>query len=191
VSYREIFSGLAIALTFVAYVPYIRSIQAGKTRPHLFSWVVWGLGTSIVFFAQIAGGGGVGAWPIGVTALVTLYVAWLCWVRRTDTAITPGDWLFFLAALSSLPLWYAASNPLWAVVILTSVDLLGFGPTFRKAHRDPSGENLTFFALMAIRNGLSVVALEQHNLTTMLFPVAVALACAVFIAMVLRRRRGI
>ena len=50
---KLILSGLAIALTFVAFVPYIRSILQGVTKPHVFSWVIWGTTTVIVFFAQV------------------------------------------------------------------------------------------------------------------------------------------
>jgi len=31
---------IGIALTFAGYVPYIRDIFKGKTKPHVFSWFV-------------------------------------------------------------------------------------------------------------------------------------------------------
>jgi hypothetical protein len=34
---KEILSAAAIALTFIAFTPYIRSILKGKTKPHVFS----------------------------------------------------------------------------------------------------------------------------------------------------------
>lgn len=55
IEFKWVLSGLAIALTFVAFVPYIRSIFVGDTRPHVFSWVIWGITTGIVFFAQLEG----------------------------------------------------------------------------------------------------------------------------------------
>ena len=51
--FKELLSVAAIALTFALFVPYIRSIQNNKTKPHIFSWVIWGLGTLTVFFAQL------------------------------------------------------------------------------------------------------------------------------------------
>ncbi len=48
---KLVFSGLAIALTFVAFVPYIRSILQGVTKPHVFSWVIWGTTTVVVCHA--------------------------------------------------------------------------------------------------------------------------------------------
>jgi hypothetical protein len=98
--------------------------------------------------------------------------------------------LFFVSALSSLPLWYLTSDPLWAVVILTTVDVLGFGPTIRKAHRFPHSESVLFFALFAARNLLVIMALESYSVTTVLFPAAIAAACMLLMAMLTYRRRA-
>jgi hypothetical protein len=51
---------------------YIHSIQQGTTKPHVFSWVIWGSTTFVVFLAQLADKGGAGAWPIGVSGIITL-----------------------------------------------------------------------------------------------------------------------
>lgn len=134
---KEILSAVAIALTFVAFFPYIRSIIQGAIKPHVFSWVIWGATTFVVFLAQLEGNGGVGAWPIGVSGCITIFIAIMAYVKRSDITITRTDWLFFILAMSSLPFWYFTSDPLWAVVIMTTVDLLGFGPTVRKAYISP------------------------------------------------------
>lgn len=181
--YKEVLSATAIVLTFVLFFPYIRSIQRGETKPHVFSWVIWGLGTLIVFFAQRAGEGGVGAWVIGISGLISSYIALLAYLKRGDTAITKTDWVFFFVALSTLPLWFFTSDPLWAVVTLTLADVIGFGPTIRKAYTAPHDENAGFFALAALRNVLVVGALEQYSLTTVLFPAAVGAACLLLAAL--------
>ena len=186
---KELLSIVPIALTFYAFFPYIRSIQQGKTRPHVFSWVIWGSTTFVVFLAQLADQGGAGAWPIGVSGVITVYVALLAYLKKSDITITRSDWLFFMAAMLSLPLWYFTDDPLSAVIILTTVDVFGFVPTFRKAYAFPFEEKLTFFVLMAVRNFIVVLALENYSCTTVLFPAVIALACLGFIVMVLYRRR--
>ena len=130
--YKELLSAVAIVLTFVAFFPYIRAIINGAIKPHVFSWIIWGMTTFVVFLAQLEDNGGAGAWPIGVSGAITIFIALLAYLKRADTAITRTDWLFFVAAVSSLPFWYFTSDPLWAVVILTTVDVLGFGPTSGK-----------------------------------------------------------
>lgn len=185
---KEVLSAIAIALTFIAFIPYIRSILQEKIKPHAFSWIIWAAVTFIVFLAQLADKGGVGAWPIGVSGLITLYVAILAYLKKSDSMITKKDWLFFIMAMTALPFWYFTSNPLWAVVILTTVDLIGFAPTFRKAYSLPYEEQLTFFIIIASRNLIAIMALENYSLTTILFPAATALACILFIQMVMVRR---
>ncbi len=187
--YKELLSGVAIALTFLAFFPYIRSIMQGKIKPHVFSWVIWGATTFIVFLAQLDDNGGAGAWPIGVSGVITIYVAITAFINRSDISITRTDWVFFITAMSSLPFWYFTSDPLWAVVILTTVDVLGFGPTVRKAYISPFDEQLTFFALFMARNSVVIMALENYSLTTVLFPAAIAAACLLLILMVSYRRR--
>jgi hypothetical protein len=189
--YKEILSGAAIVLTIVAFVPYVRAILNGTARPHVFSWVIWGATTFVVFLAQLEGKGGVGAWPIGISGSITIVIAVLAWVKRADVTITGTDWLFLAAALSSLPLWYLTSDPLWAVVILTTVDVLGFGPTIRKAYHYPHSESVLFFALFAARNLLVVMALEHYSVTTVLFPAVIAAACMLLMALLTYRRRAL
>ena len=188
-NYKELLSAIAIVLTFLAFLPYIRSIFQGKTKPHVFSWVIWGSTTFIVFLAQLADKGGAGAWPIGVSGIITIYVALLAYIKKSDSTITRMDWLFFALAVTSLPLWYFTADPLGAVVILTTVDILGFGPTIRKAYAFPLEEQLTFFVIIAIRNLLAIMALAHYSLTTMLFPAVTGAACLMLIVIVMYRRR--
>ncbi|MBC8287545.1 MAG: hypothetical protein H8E42_08730 [Nitrospinae bacterium] len=186
---EQLFSAIAIGLTIIAYYPYIRSILQGKIRPHVFSWVIWGSSTCIVFLAQLADKGGAGAWVIGFSGIISIYVAFLAYIKKSDSTITRVDWIFFVFAMISLPLWYLTSDPLWAVVILTTVDVLGFAPTFRKAYMYPLEEQLIFFVIMAARNFFVILALENYSLTTALFPATIATVCLIYSLMVVYRRR--
>lgn len=190
-SWKHLASMLAILIIFIAYFPYIRAILQGRVKPHVFSWVIWAATTSIVFLVQLTEEGGAGAWPIGVSGIITILIALLAFVHRSDNSITRSDWLFFMAALSSLPVWYFTADPLWAVIILTLVDMLGFGPTFRKAYFYPFEEQASFFALFMLNYILVLFALESYSLTTVLFPAALALACLLITIMLLYRRRVI
>ncbi len=105
---KELISGLAVAVTFIAFFPYIHSILSGRTKPHVF---------------------------------------------------------------------------------LTTIDVIGFGPTIRKAFAHPYDEDLRFFALFAFRNLLVIMALERYSMATMLFPAVIASVCLLFIGMIVHRRR--
>lgn len=184
--------GLAsVALAIASFAPYIVQIRAGTMKPHVFSWIIWSISTAVVYFAQEVAGGGPGAWPTAVSGLMTMYVTWLAWSRHRDIQITRSDWFFLGAALISLPVWYLTADPLWAVVILTTIDVLGFGPTIRKLYRHPYEESVWFYLMFTVRSGISIFALESLNLTTLLFPLAMVLACGLVCILLLWRRRAL
>lgn len=102
-SYKEILSVAATALTFYLFFPYIRSFLRGEIKPHVFTWVIWGLGTWIVFFAQLADGVGAGAWVIGISGIISSYIAVLAYTKRGNIAITKSDWMFFVRLCAPCP----------------------------------------------------------------------------------------
>ena len=185
---KETLSLAAIVLTFVAFIPYIHSIVNKQTQPHVFSWLIWSITTFIVFFAQLDDGAGVGAWPTGVSACVTSFVAYMAYQKKADTRISKIDTLFFVAAIASLILWYVTSDPLSAVIVLTLIDTLGFAPTFRKVYDKPYQEERSFYALIAIRNILAISALEHFSTTTVLFPAVIAFSCGALLVLIAYRR---
>lgn len=184
-------SAIAFVVTIALFANYVRSIRVAETVPHVFSWSIWAGGTLIVFIAQLAGGAGVGAWPIGFSGCITGYIAYLAYRSRHQSSIKPLDWIFFLLAISALPAWWVASDPLWAVVLVTSADVIGFGPTFRRAYQHPYQEHAGFFALGALRNLLVVLALESYSWTTALFPAVVGVACLALACLLYIRRMAI
>ncbi len=72
---KELVTGLAIILTFVGYVPYVRDTLAGKTTPHVYTWLIWGFVTLIAFGLQVGGGAGAGALVALTSGSLALFVA--------------------------------------------------------------------------------------------------------------------
>jgi hypothetical protein len=179
---------IAAAISLLALLPYIYSTLRGAIRPHVMSWTIWGITTSIVFWAQRDSGAGVGAWPIGLSAAMAFLIAVIAYSKRGTIRVVPTDWLFFLIALAAIPLWWATNNPLLAVLLVTAIDVLGFGPTLRKAFHFPDSESLLFFYMIVLRNILVLFALEAYSTTTVLFPAAIGTMAVVVITMVSVRR---
>jgi len=143
-----------------------------------------------VYFAQVKDGGGMGAYSTGITALITLYIACLAYKVQLKSSIKPMDWVCLILALSSIPLWYITSSPLIAVIILTTVDTIGFIPTYRKAHAEPFDESPLFYGLFTIRNLFAIFALEHLSTTTILFPLVTGIFCIPLIIMITIRRKS-
>jgi hypothetical protein len=185
---KDVLGHIATLLTFISFGPYLIGALTGKVRPHLFSWVIWSLSTLIVFAAQWQAQGGAGAWSIGWGGVLTVVIAVIAYVKKADLSMHISDWCFFVAALLSIPLWHWTSDPLLSVILLTVIDLLGFGPTLRNAWANPHQEQITFYALYVVRNVFSFAALERYTVTTWLFPVVIGAACLPLIGVIVWRR---
>lgn len=189
ITLQELLGGFAVLLGIIGYVFYIRGIVQGKVKPHAFTWFVWGLLTAIAFFAQDTEGGGAGAWVTGVTALFSFAFATVGLRASSRIYIAKTDWIFFVTALLSIPIWYFSGNPLWSVILITVIDFIAFIPTIRKAYYNPDTENGWTYALSGTKFVVSLAALESFTWTTALYPASLVVANLVFVTMLILRRR--
>lgn len=187
---KETVGLIAVLISIIGYIPYFRDIFSGKTKPHAFSWLVWGVLNGIAFAGQIAGKGGPGAWAVGLTA-VALCAIFVLSLLKGERDIKRFDWLCLGGAAVSLALWFATSGPLLAIILITIVDAFGFLPTIRKAYNKPHQETLITYEINTIKYFLVVLALQNYTLVTTLFPLAVALMNAAFVGMLILRRRAL
>jgi hypothetical protein len=190
-SLQDILGIIAILLGVVAYAFYIRGIVQGKVKPHAFSWGVWGLLTGIAFLAQLAGGGGPGAWVTGFTAICSFAFVIVGLTKSSRVYINKSDWVFLAVALATIPIWYFSGDPLWSVLIITITDACAFIPTFRKAYNHPDTENARTYALSGIKFVPGLFALQTFSVTTALYPASLVLMNLLFVVMLLWRRKAL
>lgn len=187
----KVFIGIvAAALSTIGYLPYLRDTWNGKTKPHVYSWFIFGSVTFIVFAIQISGGAGAGAWPTFMAALLSLAIFILS-VRRGNKNITKLDTVFFVLALTALAAWLIADQPAISVTLLVLTGLLGLVPTIRKSWNEPFTETLVSYMINTFRHGLSFFALVQYSYITWLFPVTWTIANAGIVIYLLVRRRQV
>lgn len=186
--FKVVVGSVAALVALVNYLPYLIGVYKKTLKPHAFSWIIWTLMTSIIFAAQLADGAGPGAWAAGVTA-VTLFVIAIGSVRNKGYRITHSDKLSFGGALLAIPIWIITANPLWAAVIVTIIETLGFFPTYRKAFYHPEHESILAFVLTILKYSLALLALENYSVTTMLFPIALIILSSVLVVEIWWRRK--
>ncbi|KKU87935.1 MAG: hypothetical protein UY16_C0016G0027 [Candidatus Gottesmanbacteria bacterium GW2011_GWA2_47_9] len=179
---------IAVLLTFVGYVPYIRDTIKGKTKPHVYSWFLWGFVTIIAFALQVSGNAGIGSLVTLAAALVS-FVIFALGLRNGKKDITKADTAFFIAALIAIVIWVFAKQPVLSVILISTIEMLGFVPTVRKSWNKPHSETLFTYALNAFRHGLSIFALQRYSIVTWLYPVTWTLANGLFSIILLIRRR--
>lgn len=179
---------LAVILSFVGYVPYLRDTVKGKTKPHIYSWLLWGFVSLIAFGLQVSKNAGAGSW-------VTLAVAIVCFViaafalKNGKKDITKADTVFFILAWVAVVFWLIAKQPVLSVILISLVDLLGFVPTIRKSWIKPHSETLFTYILNTFRHGISILALQSYSIVTWLFPGTWAVANGLFSVMLILKRK--
>jgi hypothetical protein len=179
---------IAIALTFIGYIPYIRGIILGKTKPHLYSWISWGLTGGIVFALQISNNAGAGAFVTLAAELACALVIFLTIKYQVASKITKTDQAFIFLTLTALGFWLIAKQIVISAILLTLIDLLAFAPTVRKSWFSPHSETLAFYFLNILRFGLAVLALSSYTPVTMLYPLTWFIANTLFVCMLVLRR---
>jgi len=185
---RSILGVAATIIALISYIPYFRDIVAKKTKPHAFTWLIWGVLTGIAFVGQLAGHGGPGAWVTAFTAVVCITIAGIAAVDGQRN-IVPADWFALGGAAVALLVWFATRGPLLSVILITIIDNIGFIPTLRKSYDRPFEETMSTFALSGFKWVLGLLALERFSVVTALFPLAIVVASWLFVVMLLIRRK--
>ncbi len=187
---KQALSIVAVALTFLAYIPYYRDILRGKTHPHIYSWSLWGLLTILIVALQIKGGAGMAAMVTAAAGILCVGVVVLG-VRSGKKDITTSDTVTAVLALIAIGFWLIADQPIVSIILVVVADLLAFYPTVRKSWNKPHSETLSLYVTNTIRFTLALLAVESYTLLAMLWPAAWVVANGVFSAMLVMRRKNL
>ncbi len=159
---KEIIGGVAVALTFIAYISYYRDILKGKTRPHIYSWSLWGLLTILLVALQIKGGAGPATWVTGAAGLLCIGVVLLS-LKNGKRDITTSDTAVAILSLLAIGFWLIVDQPAVSITLVIVADMLAFIPTVRKSYYDPYSETLSLYVTNALRFGLAFLAIEHYT----------------------------
>jgi hypothetical protein len=177
-------------MMLVGYSFYFRDIFAGRTKPHIFSWLVWGILTAIAFAAQLHASGGPGSYVTGGTALISFVIVGLA-LRRGEKNITTADKLNLGGAVLAGLLWPFTHSPVLSVLLISLIDFLGFLPTIRKSYVKPYEETLIHYVLAGLKFVLAIIALDTYSIVTWFYPASLIAANLFFVGMLVVRRRQI
>lgn len=171
-------------------MPYIWGLYKRTAKPHMFSWIIWTVVTGITGAIQLLENAGAGSWFALLNCFLSGSIAVSAfWLGTRD--IKRIDWVVLITALSSIPLWVITKNPLWSVILIVSIDAVGYIPTIRKSWHKPYGEPAIPWALSVIVFSLSFMAIESYTVTTYLYPVTFIIVNIFFVGYLLVRRRQV
>lgn len=188
ITHQEIIGAIAFLIGLSGTVIYIRSILIRKTKPHLYTWMVFSILTTIAFLAQIYDHGGPGSWTTGMTAFSCICIAILA-IKFGTKDVHKSDKFSLFFSLSAIIPWFITKDPLLSVIMISLIDSVAMVPTLRKSWNNPHDENLTSYVIANIKTILSVAALTNLTLVTTLYPIAIIIVNFALIFLCLWRRK--
>lgn len=169
---KDILSVVAGVLFVAGFVPYIRAILAGTTKPAKASWIIWASLDTITFAGMCAKhsvngqivGAIIGAWIVVILALKYGTPGW----TRLDKFCIAG-------AVSGIALWSIFSNPTLGIVTSLSVVFIGSIPTFVSAFNDPRREDKVGWTIFWVSCVCAVIAIPEFTLEDAAQPITFCL----------------
>jgi hypothetical protein len=184
---REHLALVSAALTALCVVPYVRDIRRGTTRPQRTSWFVFATLSAVAAVAQLADGGGPGAYLAtgAATGFTAVFVASL---RTGVGGSSRRDRVVLCIAAVGVAASLLTAAPVVAVVGVISAELVAVGLTVRKGLDDPASETASTWCLDGLAGVVAVAAATGvHEIA---YPVHHTLSnAAVLLAIIVGRRR--
>lgn len=186
--YKFLLGASAAVISVISYFIYLYSIYRGQTKPHGFTWFIWGVINIVAFAAVLVSGGSSGGWVLGINILGCFTIAGIAFYqKRVD--YDRMDWLALGGAFLAIFFWWLTDNPLYAVILVSLSDTIAIIPSLRKAYRLPFEENANSFIFGVSYYILALFALETFSLTTSLYHFAIIAADLAIVGIVLVRRK--
>ncbi len=184
---HQFFAVAAVVVATIRYGTYFYTIYQGKTKPHAFSWLLWGTVTGIGAFAQFDLNGGPSVWALGFVSVTCLLIAGLAFfIGEKD--YQNSDCLALLGCVLAIPVWQATQNPLAALVVIIAIDFLTYWPTIRKSFYKPHTEPPISYGFAGLRYFLMLFAVPNPSWETLAYPFFLMMADWMFAIYLIIRR---
>jgi GrpB-like predicted nucleotidyltransferase (UPF0157 family) len=182
------FAAASSTVGIACFVPYLRDIFKRKTQPHSYTWLVWAILQTTGVVAMLAAGAGIGIASLAIGAVLCGFI-FLLSLRYGTRDIKIFDTVCLVAALGVLGIYIFLRDPLFSIIAVTTIDFIGFMPTFRKAYVNPHSETSSNYALSALSSFLALGALQVVSVTTALYLVSLVITNGACAAIILTRRK--
>jgi hypothetical protein len=175
-------------LQAVAFLPYLRDVLRGTTRPHRGTWLIWCLLSVIVLASQRADGG---RWSLLLVAaqcvgtVITLALS----IRRGVGGAAPADLALLAVAGVGVAGWYLAGDPTIATAGVVVADTAAVLMMLPKTYRDPHSETLSAYWLSTASVLFAAASVGSLNVSLLLYPGYLTVADSMVIGMIVVRRR--
>lgn len=169
------------AVAVASFIPYIRSILRGQTRPNRASWIIWAFAEIITTATYAASGADATVWIAAGYSVGTITVASLS-LRYGEGGASPIDIMCLMGATIALIPWLALDQAELALYMIIFVDILAVFPTLKKAIADPDSEDKTYWSLSFLAAIINLFAIDRWAPEIAAFPIYCFLGAGAIVA---------
>lgn len=187
---KLITSVLAVVLLIIGYLPYFRDIFLKKTKPHLYTWLIWVITQGTAAAALLYGGGKFGSILL-IAGTILVFIIFLLSFKYGTKNITNSDKVILALALFAIFIWWQLDNALIAVIMVSAIDAVACVPTIRKSYKNPWSETISFWLIMVFVVLLAIISLAEYNSLTVTYLAAIFVMDLIVLVICLFRRRVI
>ena len=185
--YKIIFLIFSIVCGLSAFIPYLFDTFKLKTKPHIYTWIIWALTQGTATFAIFYGGGRLGGVELAIGVVLQIVVIIFA-LKYGTKDITKSDAFVLVIALLAILVWWQLKQPILSVVLVSAIDVFGYIPTFRKSYKDPWSETLATWILFAMSDIFAILALSKYNFLTLTYLATITVINVSFFIFCVSRR---
>lgn len=164
--YKMLFMIFSGAIFIIAFIPYIRSILKGETKPKKATWLIWAVLDSITLAGMIMKNS-VNGQILG--AILGVWVITFLAFRKGESGWDVVDKVCLVGALIGIT-FILFGNPVEAMIASLSGILIGSLPTFKSAWQKPENEDKLTWMLWLIGSVFALFAIPNWKIEHLLQP---------------------
>ncbi len=175
----------------VAYLPYIRGMLWGTTRPQRSTWLIWSVLSALSFFSNLNIGATASLPYVALQAGMTSLIFGFSIFFGHGSLLSRWDAVILAFATMGIVLWTVTSNPLYALCTSVGISALAGAMTVHKAYVIPCSENKSCWIWSIVGAGCGILAVGSWLPFLLLYPAYLfTLYASILIAMALGERKG-
>ena len=186
---KIIFLIFSIICGLSAFIPYLLDTFKLKTKPHIYTWIIWALTQGTATFAIFYGGGRLGGVELAIGVVLQIVVIIFA-LKYGTKDITKSDAFVLVIALLAILVWWQLKQPILSVALVSAIDVFGYIPTFRKSYKDPWSETLATWILFAMSDIFAILALSKYNFLTVTYLTSITVVNVSFFVFCTARRHS-
>lgn len=170
------------------YWIYIWSIINRKTKPHLFSWIVFLLIGIVSFIIQYNAGAGSGSWWTLWTTIASGIVFLLAF-KYGSLDITKSDIFALIMWILSIGVYIYLDDPYLSTIIIMFILVFAFYPTIRKTYNNPYEEKMLIYMFSVLRSIIWILATVEISFLTIGIPLFIIVLNWGFVLWIFLRKK--